>query len=621
MHTRYDGEAMKKIIFPVLIAILLIGPASTFGAPVEHRESAGEPNILRLAPIKWDGYTPSTVLKPQSRAAVSSTAITTDSTAASSPTLGPNLVPNPSLETADSTGLPQSWKKGGYGTNTRTVTYPVVGSGGSTSKAIRAAISGYTSGDAKWYPNEIPVTAGKTYQFSDVYQSTVPSIVELRFTLSNGSFVYKDIATPGTSASFSPVSAQVVAPPNSTSVTIFHLIKANGTLTTDDYELREVTPPLPDSNNSLQNGNFETANANGTAPLHWGPGGYGSNTRTFTYPSAGENGNGAKITVSNYVGGDAKWVSDRVSLPSGSYIYADSYIATASTILTAEFARADGSLFYSDLKTLPASSSWAHTSATFTLPIDAVSVRIFHLIKSNGTLTIDNASIVSAGASGGGIFSTGAVSFRFDDGLINHYTNVAPVLDAVGFKGVFYIITHQIAENGYPGYMSVAQIKNVASRGHEIGAHTRTHAHLTSLSATEQQNEIVGSRQDLLGWNVGPILSFSYPFGEYDATTLGIVKNGGFSSAVSTISGYVTQNSDHYQLEYQELKNNTTLAQVKQWVDTAASTHTWLILTFHDVQDSPTEYGITPAMFQSIVNYVKQKNIPVVTVMQGLNSM
>ncbi len=169
--------------------------------------------------------------------------------------------------------------------------------------------------------------------------------------------------------------------------------------------------------------------------------------------------------------------------------------------------------------------------------------------------------------------------------------------------------------------MSIAQAKDLAARGHEIGAHTRTHPHLPTLTAAEQQTEIAGSRQDIQGWNVGPVLSFAYPFGEYDATTIGIVQNAGFTSAAATIGGYVTPSSDHYQLEYRELHNDTTLTQVEQWIDTAASTHTWLILTFHDVIDNGDTYTSTPAMFQNIVNYVKQKGIPVVTTSQGMQWM
>src|SRR4051812_38294002 len=65
-------------------------------------------------------------------------------------TRGPNLIVNPSFETAGSTGLPANWLKGGYGTNTRTPTYPATPSQDGA-VAARVSITSYSSGDAKWY--------------------------------------------------------------------------------------------------------------------------------------------------------------------------------------------------------------------------------------------------------------------------------------------------------------------------------------------------------------------------------------------------------------------------------------------------------------------------------------
>ncbi len=629
IHSLFSATLLKccvrKISFISLILVLapaFLAGSFVYAAPkllVEHRERASEPNFERTAPIQ-DTSTPNkanttTTAQPATTFQTATVAPQTTQT-----TLGPNLVKNPSLENAGtSAGLPANWRKGGYGNNTRTLAYPVAGTGGSTSKAISLTVSNYVDGDAKWYPDEMPVTAGSTYQFSDSYKGTATSIAEIRFTLSNGTFAYKTVATLAPASVFANVSGQVVAPAGAVSATIFHLIKSNGTLIADDFSFNKVTV-TQSSSNYIQNGDFETAGSGGL-PLHWSKGGYGTNTRTFTYPVTGQSGNGAKITISGYSSGDAKWVSDPVSIPSGAYSYSDAYTSSVPSILTAEFARSDGSLFYADLGSVPASASWGTAHANFTMPVDAVSVRIFHLIKANGTLTIDNTSITSSQTSSTGIFATGAVTFRFDDGLKEQYTNAAPILDAAGFKGEFYIITHQIFDNGYTGYMSKTQVQDLFARGHEIGAHTQTHPHLTTLSAAQQQQEISGSRQDLLGWNVGAVLSFSYPFGEYDSSTIQIVKDAGFSSAVATISGYVTPSSDHYQLEYQELKSDTTLAQVQAWVNTAAQNHQWLILTFHNVKTGGDAYDITPALFQNIVTYVKQKGLPVVTVGQGMDSM
>jgi peptidoglycan/xylan/chitin deacetylase (PgdA/CDA1 family) len=632
-NRRHGRQNMVMIIF---MAALLVIPGISFGAPIPNRESAADPNLQRAGPILVPhretaedpnqdrrAPIPSPTLPGGSKEAPSAAPAPAPAAALApaASSFGPNLVPNPGLDTAGQSGLPANWHKGGYGSSTRTLTYPVPGESGS---GIEVAVSNYASGDAKWYPDDMPVSGGKTYEFSDAYKSTAASIVTIRFALSGGTFIYKDILTLPASAAYTSATVQFAAPAGAVSATIFHLIKSNGTLDTDDYVLREVTttsspPPPPSGQSSVLNGDFETAGSGGL-PAHWIRGGYGSNTRVFTYPVSGQSGNGAQITVSGYASGDAKWAHEQVALPPGAYTYTDSYKASVPTILTAEFQRADGSFFYSDLKTLPAASSWTTATAALSVPSSAVKTRVFHLIKGNGTLSIDNVAITASSASSG-IFSTGAVTFRLDDGLNNQYSVAAPVLDAAGFKGTFYIVSRETADNGFSGFMSKAQVQDLAARGHEIGAHTRTHPHLTTLTSQQEQDEISGSRQDLLGWNVGPVLSFAYPYGEYDATTLQIVRDAGFTSAAATISGYASANSDPYQLEYQELRNTVTLDQVKQWVDTAAQTHTWLILAFHDIDTSNSLYATTPGMFQSIVNYVKQKGIPVVTATQGRKSL
>lgn len=630
---------MKKLSSVVLAAALLLSASPAFAlapagsasasstgpgsgdvaafvsAHVGRRESAQDPEIQRKEAI------PSPTNATARPSAVSSwqTAAPAASQSAIAPSLGPNLVPNPSFETVGAGGLPQNWKKGGYGTNTRVLSFPA-SPPHTGANAASVAITSYASGDAKWYFTNVAVEPGATYRFSDWYQATAPTEVDVAVTHASGAVTYIVLGRPAASAAYAQFSAQFTAPPDAASVTIYHVLNKVGSLTLDDYALQKVTLSAAPVN-LVSNGDFETPGPSGN-PANWIRGGYGTNTRTFSYPVAGENGSGAQVSVSNFTSGGADWAPALIQAPAGTYLYTDTYLSSAPTILELELDSASGTA-YIDIAFLPAASTWAHASASFTVPPGTTAFRVFHLINQNGTLTIDNVSVTAAPPSGNGIFATGAVSFRFDDGIQDQYDNAAPILDAAGFKGTFYIVSQETADNGFPGYMSIGEIQNLYARGNEIGAHTRTHPHLTTLSAQGQQDEIAGSRQDILGWSVGPVSSFAYPFGEYDATTTQLVQQAGFSSAAATITGYVTPQSDHYQLQYQEVNNDTTLAQVRQWVDTAAQTHTWLILTFHAViaDTSNNKYSTTPGELQDIVNYVKQKSLPVVTVSQGMQSM
>src|SRR5665213_1020052 len=95
----------RSILFFLLgpALLLLAVPVVVFGARLAHRESPSDPNIVRLYPIARPGQTQN---KLQTQALVSPSA----AAASTQPTLGPNLILNPSLETAGSAGLPANWK-------------------------------------------------------------------------------------------------------------------------------------------------------------------------------------------------------------------------------------------------------------------------------------------------------------------------------------------------------------------------------------------------------------------------------------------------------------------------------------------------------------------------------
>jgi peptidoglycan/xylan/chitin deacetylase (PgdA/CDA1 family) len=78
----------------------------------------------------------------------------------------------------------------------------------------------------------------------------------------------------------------------------------------------------------------------------------------------------------------------------------------------------------------------------------------------------------------------------------------------------------------------------------DIGAHTVSHAVLSSLDKENQHSEIERSRiacEELIG---EPIHAFAYPFGEFDNTAVSLVRECGFACACTTVPGRVSMRSD-----------------------------------------------------------------------------
>jgi len=65
-----------------------------------------------------------------------------------------------------------------------------------------------------------------------------------------------------------------------------------------------------------------------------------------------------------------------------------------------------------------------------------------------------------------------AVLFTFDDGGVSAYRSAAPLLEAHGWRGHFFVTTDRI---GTPGFLDAAQIADLHARGHVIGTHSASH--------------------------------------------------------------------------------------------------------------------------------------------------
>ena len=118
------------------------------------------------------------------------------------------------------------------------------------------------------------------------------------------------------------------------------------------------------------------------------------------------------------------------------------------------------------------------------------------------------------------------VSIEFDDAYQDQW-NIRDELKSHGIGATFFINSSLI---GTPGYMSVGQLLQLQGDGHEMGGHTRHHAHLTDLSYDQQVDEVCGDKNQLIAWDLAAH-DFAYPDGAYDATTRQIVRDCGYNSA------------------------------------------------------------------------------------------
>ena len=96
------------------------------------------------------------------------------------------------------------------------------------------------------------------------------------------------------------------------------------------------------------------------------------------------------------------------------------------------------------------------------------------------------------------------------------------------------------------------QVRALKRAGMGVGAHTHEHPILSRLSPDQARAQIVRSRDVLADVLGGPPSMFAYPNGkpglDYTAEHVEMVKEAGFSSAVSVAFGTASRTSDHHQI-------------------------------------------------------------------------
>lgn len=100
--------------------------------------------------------------------------------------------------------------------------------------------------------------------------------------------------------------------------------------------------------------------------------------------------------------------------------------------------------------------------------------------------------------------------------------------------------------------MQPEQVRSLRRMGMAIGAHTVSHPILTRLPLNEARDEIAGSKQALEQLLDEPVSLFAYPNGvpghDYGPEHAALVRECGFSCAVSTAWGAASMRSDRFQL-------------------------------------------------------------------------
>lgn len=122
-----------------------------------------------------------------------------------------------------------------------------------------------------------------------------------------------------------------------------------------------------------------------------------------------------------------------------------------------------------------------------------------------------------------------AVAITFDDGFANFAAEAAPMLLEHGLPATLFVVTeHGGGTNVWGGVMDLRvptlpllgwdELGRLAEQGIELGAHTRTHPRLTTLSPARARGEIAGSVERIERETGRRPAGFAYPYGDVNET-------------------------------------------------------------------------------------------------------
>jgi hypothetical protein len=137
-----------------------------------------------------------------------------------------------------------------------------------------------------------------------------------------------------------------------------------------------------------------------------------------------------------------------------------------------------------------------------------------------------------------GLLPKKPVILTFDDGYLDNYTILSPILQKHRMKATVFLASRFI---GTQGYLNWYQVRRMQKLGIEFGSHTLTHANVAKLKSSKQKyEEIALSKKEIEAETGRPVLAFSYPYGFYDDEAVQMVKRAGYQYAVSGHSGLAT---------------------------------------------------------------------------------
>ena len=157
------------------------------------------------------------------------------------------------------------------------------------------------------------------------------------------------------------------------------------------------------------------------------------------------------------------------------------------------------------------------------------------------------------------------------------------------------------------------------AQGHEIGCHSFDHRNM-SLVKTAELEQSIRRNAEFVKALLGDVImtSFAFPFGTISIRTKRLMSRH-FAACRGIRRGINAGLFDLSNLKSVELiPEILEKYSVGQFIQEAKARNGWLIITTHDVSSSPSPWGCTPQLLQSVVSALVSNGIEILPMKHAL---
>ncbi|MDD3321239.1 MAG: polysaccharide deacetylase family protein [Paludibacter sp.] len=161
-----------------------------------------------------------------------------------------------------------------------------------------------------------------------------------------------------------------------------------------------------------------------------------------------------------------------------------------------------------------------------------------------------------------------AISYTFDDGLLEHATLVAPKMENLGFRGTFWINGKTIDNNdSTKPRVTWKQLKKMSRKGHEVSNHGWSHTNLNRIPMAQVKIEIAKNDSAIyVNTGVYP-QTFCYPFNAKSDSVIAIASENRIDTRTKQIS----------------LGGKITSENIDRLVEEMLNNHEWVVTMTHGI--------------------------------------